>query len=136
MTGHDGTPGEDTTADETRRSSTACLPALVGRYLGGIRGIHLFWAFVVCLSLGFLWSAFSGPRGIFALLALNGKAHRIHEGNRTLLEANQALGKEIYLLRASPSFLQKVAREELGYIAEGETIYLPVRDVPAAEPGH
>jgi len=100
-----------------------------GRKGRGTHGLWLFWALALCLSASFLWSAFSGSRGILSLLQQRENARTIDHENRKLLEQNQALEKEIYLLRTDPSFLRKVAREELGYIAEGEKVYLPA-DIP------
>jgi hypothetical protein len=33
------------------------------------------------------------------------------------------LEKEVYLLRNSPAYQEKVAREEYGYVREGEKVY-------------
>lgn len=126
MTHRDAREKEEAT-EPCRKDATRRF-AFARRFLGGLGGIHLFWAFVACLSIGFLWSAFSGPRGIHALVEQGEKWDRIHRENRVLLERNQTIEKEIYLLRTSPSYLRKVAREELGYIEEGETIYLPAEE--------
>lgn len=40
-----------------------------------------------------------------------------------LEEANAALEKEIYLVKHDPFTLEKLARERLGYVKEGEIVY-------------
>ncbi len=119
-------------APSPRRKWGDRLQGVSRRFLTGIKGSYLFWALVLCLSAAFLWSAFSGSRGIFSLVEQRENTQRIDQENRKILEQNQRLKKEIYLLQTSPSYLRKVAREELGYIAEGEKIYLPPDTAPRA----
>ncbi len=88
------------------------------------RAEYALWSLFVGLSCLFLWSAFSGPQGIIELLKLKGSLKRLESQNEALLLKNQALEKEIYLLRNSPAYLEKVAREEYGYAYEGEKVYI------------
>ena len=88
------------------------------------RGEYFLWSLFVGLSCIFLWSAFSGPQGAMEFLKLRGSLKRLELQNETLLRENQALEKEVYLLRNSPSYLEKVAREEYGYAYDGEKVYL------------
>jgi cell division protein FtsB len=87
------------------------------------RGEVVLWGLVLGLSCLFLWSAFSGPQGAVGFLRLKGSLKRLEAENRALLLQNQALEKEVFLLRNSPSYLEKVAREEYGYAYEGEKVY-------------
>jgi cell division protein FtsB len=43
--------------------------------------------------------------------------------NLDRLKKNHSQEKEIYLLRDSPSYVEKIAREEYGYIRKGEKIF-------------
>jgi cell division protein FtsB len=90
---------------------------------GSLRGEYVVWGLSVGLSLCFVWSALSGPQGVIEFLKLRGALHRLEEENRDLLVQNQSLEKEVYLLRNSPNYLEKVAREEYGYTYPGETVF-------------
>jgi cell division protein FtsB len=98
------------------------------------RGEYLIWGLFVGLSCVFLWSALSGPQGALEFLKLRGSLIQLEEENRVLLERNQALEKEVYLLRNSPAYVEKVAREEYGYIYDGEKVYTFSDPDPTAGP--
>jgi cell division protein FtsB len=95
------------------------------RCLEGVKGIHFYWGLVLCICLCFLWSAFSGSQGIFSFVEQKKKIGRIDAENRNIVSQNQDIKKEIYLLKTSPSFIKKTAREELGYAETGDRLYLP-----------
>ena len=98
------------------------------------RGEYILWGLFLVLASLFLWSAFSGPQGALEFLKLRGSLRELEAENRVLLIRNQALEKEIYLLRNDPAYLEKVAREEYGYTHEGEKVYtFPDGDTPAGE---
>ena len=96
------------------------LQKIVGR---APRGEYLLWSLFLVLACVFLWSAFSGPQGALEFLKLRGSLRELEAENKVLLQQNQALEKEVYLLRNSPAYLEKVAREEYGYTHEGEKVY-------------
>ena len=87
------------------------------------RGEYVLWSLILGIACIFLWSAFSGPQGAVGFLKLRGSLRQLEAENRVLLLENQALEKEIYLLRNSPAYMEKVAREEYGYTYEGEKVY-------------
>jgi cell division protein FtsB len=87
------------------------------------KGEYVVWGVFLGLSLWFLWSAFSGPQGAVKLLRLKGALGELEEKNRVLLRENQRLEKEIYWLRTSPAYQEKIAREEYGYSYAGERVY-------------
>ena len=87
------------------------------------RGEYVLWSLFLGLVCVFLWSAFSGPQGAVGFLKLRGALRQLEAENRVLLLQNQALEKEVYLLRNSPAYMEKVAREEYGYTYEGEKVY-------------
>jgi cell division protein FtsB len=99
------------------------------------RGEYLIWGLFLALSIFFLWSALSGPQGAITYLKLKGSLQELEERNRVLLYQNQNLEKEVYLLRNSPEYLEKVAREEYGYTYPGEKVYTIPGPDPAAGPG-
>ena len=103
---------------------------IIKRFRGGINGMIIFWGMVLCVSSAFLWSAFSGPQGIFSLAKQKRDAERIEADNRSILLQNQEFRKQIYLLKKSPEYIEKTAREELGYIRKGEKVYLSNDDLP------
>lgn len=90
---------------------------------GAPKGEYLIWGLFLGLSLFFVWSALSGPQGAIKFLELKASLDELEERNRVLLQQNQGLEKEVYLLRNSPDFLEKIAREEYGYIYPGEKVY-------------
>ena len=96
------------------------LRKVVGR---APRGEYVLWGLFLGLACVFLWSAFSGPQGATEFLRLRGSLRHLEAENRVLLLQNQALEKEVYLLRNSPAYMEKVAREEYGYTYEGEKVY-------------
>ena len=87
------------------------------------RGEYVLWSLILGFACVFLWSAFSGPQGAVGFLKLRGSLRQLEAENRALLLQNQALQKEVYLLRNSPAYMEKVAREEYGYTHEGEKVY-------------
>ena len=87
------------------------------------RGEYVLWGLFLGLACVFLWSAFSGPQGAVEFLRLRGSLRQMEAENRVLLLQNQALEKEVYLLRNSPAYMEKVAREEYGYTYTGEKVY-------------
>ncbi len=111
------------------------LRKVVGR---APRGEYVLWGLFLGLACVFLWSAFSGPQGAVEFLRLRGSLRQLEAENRVLLLQNQALEKEVYLLRNSPAYMEKVAREEYGYTYEGEKVYTfsdtdPARSEKATE---
>jgi len=96
------------------------------------RGEYVLWGVILALACVFLWSAFSGPQGAVGFLKLRGSLRQLEAENRGLLLQNQTLEKEVYLLRNSPAYIEKVAREEYGYTYEGEKVYTFSDADPAA----
>ena len=96
------------------------LRKVVGR---APRGEYVLWSLFLGLACAFLWSAFSGPQGAVGFLKLRESLRQLEAENGVLLLQNQALEKEVYLLRNSPAYMEKVAREEYGYTHEGEKVY-------------
>ena len=68
-------------------------------------------------------SAFFGSKGIFRLFRLKKELMRITEANVKIEEENQRLREEIRRLRYEKSYLEEIARKELGMVKAGEMIY-------------
>lgn len=64
-----------------------------------------------------------GERGLLHLWRLQGEKKRLDESNFLLQRENELLRERIYRLRHDDAYLEKVAREELGLVRDGEIIY-------------
>ena len=80
--------------------------------LKSVRGEYLLWAIVLSLSCCFLWSAVLGQHGVFHYFQLKKSLRRIHAENVALTENNSALAKEIYMLKSTMKYVEKIARED------------------------
>jgi cell division protein FtsB len=89
-----------------------------------LKGEYFFWAFFVVLSASFLWSALVGSQGLLSLMKLNKSLGLIEEENRRLLEEKHLLQKEVYSLTKNPAELEKIIREEYGYVSQNEKVYV------------
>jgi cell division protein FtsB len=55
---------------------------------------------------------------------LNAEAEALAVQNRALAEENQRLADEIERLKNDEAYLEKVARDQLGHVKPGDTVYL------------
>lgn len=75
--------------------------------------------------------------GLLELYALNREAARLDTTRRSLREQNAILREEMKLLQ-TPSYIERLAREQLGLVRPGEVAVLIVRPpapAPAPPPG-
>ncbi len=94
------------------------------------------WAVFSVLAGCLLWNGLYGSRGLVRLLEQRKALDRIERENRRLLRENEALEKEIYLLRNSRAYQEKVAREEYGYVRKGERVFtFPDKEEQPGRPG-
>lgn len=100
------------------------LMSIVEKVQQRFRAVYLLWGLFAAISCSFVWSASSGQQGLFSFFELKESLHRIEKENLELLEESHAFEKDIYLLRNNPGHVEKIAREEFGYISKGETLYL------------
>lgn len=70
----------------------------------------------------FVWSALTSQQGLLSYLEMKKTLERLREENLSQRRKNGQLEKEIYLLRHSLEYVEKIAREEFGYLHEGETL--------------
>jgi cell division protein FtsB len=62
-------------------------------------------------------------RGFRRYLSLRQDVEALQERNRALAGQNEALLREINALRKDPAALERVVREELGYVKPGEIVF-------------
>ncbi len=85
---------------------------------------RLFWILVALFALAGLGYATWGEHGIRDLFALRSHLNHIEERNQEIRNTHLQLTAEIERLRKSERFIEKVAREELGMVKDGELIFV------------
>ena len=81
-----------------------------------------FSIFALLLGLIIAWLGF-GERGFIHLYKMEKERQAHMERIRKLKRENQALLEEINLLRTDRTYLESVARKELGLVKEDEILY-------------
>src|SRR3970282_2221530 len=81
--------------------------------------IYVFSALLIILSL---FTTF-GERGMLHLWRLWEEKKKLDEKNFLLDKENEILRERIYRLRHDNLYLEKIAREDLGLVRQGEIIY-------------
>ncbi len=92
------------------------LPSLPRKYKG-VLGLG-----VMALALG-VWSAFSGTRGIYDLRRLEKQQAEAEAIAFALAAENQRLRNHMDRIANDDVYLEKLAREQLGWIKPGEIVY-------------
>ncbi len=64
-----------------------------------------------------------GSRGVLDNRRLDQKLSDLHKSNEELSVKNDALKKEILLLRNDMRYIEKVARDELGMVKSNDRVY-------------
>ena len=78
-----------------------------------------------------------GSRGVLRLHALTTDEAAIKQRIGALLEENQRLRTQLHALRTDDRYLERLAREQLGFVRPGEVVYRfqsPSRPAPEAPP--
>jgi len=75
------------------------------------------------LLLGLSLFTVFGERGLMHLWRLWGEKRKLEEGNFLLQRHNGLLRERIHRLRHDDLYLEKIAREDLGLVREGEVVY-------------
>jgi cell division protein FtsB len=78
--------------------------------------------------IALLINSFFGDRGILHVLTQQRHADALAREVATLQHENDRLGLEIEALRSDPRTVERLAREELGLAAPGETVFLLRQD--------
>lgn len=82
------------------------------------------WPVAVIGALGllaFLYAVFGGV-GVISTLNLRAKENQLIEENSKLREENALLRKEVEQLRSNPSYIEEIARRELGLMGKKEIV--------------
>ena len=94
------------------------------------------WPFLVVggmVLLAFLYSLF-GEVGILSTLDLRTKQKRLIAENSRLRAENEQLRGEVEKLRSNPSYIEEIARRELGLMGKKEIVIPLDRNKDAASP--
>jgi len=83
--------------------------------------------------LAFLYSLF-GDVGIISTLDLRAKQKRLIAENSRLRTENEQLRGEVEKLRSNPSYIEEIARRELGLMGKKEIVIPLDRNKDAASP--
>ena len=94
----------------------ALLPPLPSKYKGPL-------ALGVVALLLFVIAAVYGDHGLIHLLHLEAKQHDLEQMTFQLQQHNEQLGDRIQKLQSDDLYLEKLARERLGLVKNGEIIY-------------
>lgn len=73
-----------------------------------------------------------GERGLLELHRLNDEKAALERANGELRERNRALEREIKALKDDPAAVERLARERLGMVKDGEVVYYLTREGPKA----
>jgi len=82
----------------------------IGRYLTAL-------LFLMALLITF------GNRGIVDNYLMSKRLSQLREGNNSLTEQNKELGGKILLLRSDLTYIESIARNELGMVKKGDVVY-------------
>jgi cell division protein FtsB len=97
----------------------------------GLRKKAATLASVIALLALVVGSLF-GDRGILHLMTERQKTDGLAREVLTLRNENNRLASEIAALRSDPRAIERLAREELGLAAAGETVFV-IRDAEASD---
>ena len=90
-----------------------------------------FFVFVLCIVC--LWVAGGFARRYINLVLLQNKIIRVEREIAAIEHRNEAIKEQIEYMQ-SDSYVEKIAREKLGLIKPGETLYIPVRNAGPDDP--
>ena len=88
--------------------------------------------FCVILVLALAVGSLFGDRGILQLVQQKEREAELAQELEALRTENLRLAGEIVSLRTDPRAIERLAREELGLVRPGETVFL-IRDEPVGE---
>ncbi len=63
-----------------------------------------------------------GTNGVMRVIAMRRELHTLETDVARLRSQTDTLAKTVDRLRNDPAYIEKVAREELGYVRQGETV--------------
>ena len=86
--------------------------------------------FAVALGVAF----FFGDMGLFKYLQMRDHAEQLEQELKDLERANADLKTEIRRTQNDPARIEELARERLGFVRPGETVYQIVKDEKGGRP--
>ena len=95
----------------------------------GLRSKAMTLASIIAL-VALVVGALIGDRGILRLIEERARVSALAGEIDQLKSENDRLGREILELRSDPRPIERLAREELGLTAPGETVFIIRRDPP------
>lgn len=99
---------------EKKRDCTAA-----GRNTRAALGLVFFLSAVF-----FLFTSFLGDKSLLHLQRMHGEKERWVRANERLQEESQVLREKILAAREDPFTVERISREELGFVKENEVVYL------------
>ena len=78
---------------------------------------------LLAVCIGYLPYRFYGPEGVARALRLETDLQRLREGNERLQRDNQLLRQQIHRLKGDRSFIEQVARDELGMVRPEDLLF-------------
>ena len=102
-----------------------------GRSEVGLRKKAAILASIIVV-IGLLVGSLFGDRGLLQLVSQRERAESLAREIEQLKADNSRLAVEIRALRTDPSAIERIAREELGLVRPGETVFV-IREEPTAD---
>jgi cell division protein FtsB len=125
-------PSDASATADVPRAGVAPDPAIVRKQTRKRRGAIL--ALVLVFMAG-VAAALFGDRGYLDVQRQQRRLRELRESSEARQQRVAALNREIDRLKVDPSAVERIAREELGYVAPGEITLLLPAETPANAPG-
>jgi len=84
---------------------------------------RLLFAAVIFAAGSLLFSFFFGELGLAHFFTMKKVANRYRQEIKTITQQNQELAEEIRALKQDPLYIERLARERLGFVKQGEISY-------------
>lgn len=85
------------------------------------------------VAVGLCFSFFFDDMGVRKYLAMRTHARQLEEEIQELERVNTELRTEIHRVQHDPARIEELARERLGFVRKGETVYQIVQDSDGTE---
>jgi cell division protein FtsB len=112
------------------RDALAARLSALGSWERSALGLpRVLWSFLAVFLLGIVLVSLVGDQGLVAYWMLRAEREALRREVAELESRERALLREIEALRSDPSYIEQVARRELGFIKPGEiVVQLPEPD--------
>lgn len=82
------------------------------------------WLVVLVILLAlFAWGLTAGDHGVWRLQQLHQRQAHLQQQISRLRQENERLRSRIQALRHNPSYIERLARQQLGLVRPGEVVY-------------